>query len=90
MELREPLFLDEEATVEELAKGYFWDKALINNMLFEISKGEQNALKRPPNAPKSGWTKNFHFGAFGVKKCKNLPFLRNEEPPLHNMLLAMK
>ena len=47
MELREPLIFDEEAAAEALARGYFWDKALINNTLFEISKGEQNALKRP-------------------------------------------
>ena len=68
MEGREPLFLDEEATVDDLAKGCFWDKVLIDKRLFEIDKGEQNALKPPQTAPKSGRKKNFHFGNFGVKK----------------------
>ena len=45
MEGREPLFLDEKAAVADLAKGCFWDKVLIDKRLFEIDKGEQNALK---------------------------------------------
>ena len=45
MEGREPLFFDEEATVDDLAKGYFQDKTLIDKKLFKISKGEQKGLK---------------------------------------------
>ena len=79
MELHKPLFLDEEAAVDDLAKTYFWDKALIDKRLFEIGESEQNALKPPQNAPKSGRKKNFHFGDFGVKKWGKVGILRKQD-----------
>ena len=47
MEGREPSFLDEEAAVEQLAKGYFCDKSKYSNDLFEIGEGEQTGLNPP-------------------------------------------
>ena len=43
MELRKQVIFDEEAAVDDLAKGYFRDKALIDKRLFEICKDEQTA-----------------------------------------------
>ena len=68
MEGREEPFLDEEAAVDDLAKGCFCDKVLTDNSLFEIDEGEQMGQKRGKNAVKSGGKKNFHFGNFSVKK----------------------
>ena len=65
---REQSFFDEEAAVDELAKGRFWDKALIDKRLFEINEGEQTGQKRGKNAVKRGGQKNFHFGDLDVKK----------------------
>ena len=45
MELREQVIFDEEAAVEQLAKGYFWDKMLIGKKLFKIGKPSQKGLK---------------------------------------------
>ena len=47
MEGRERVILDEEAAVDELAKGYFCDKSKYSNDLFEIGEGEQTGLKPP-------------------------------------------
>ena len=68
MELHKQVIFDEDAAVDDLSKGTFWDKMLISKGLFEISNAEQNGQKPPQNAPKSGGKKNFHFGDFGVKK----------------------
>ena len=46
MDGREQAFLGEEAAVDDLAKGYFWDKTLIDKRLFEIGEGEQKGQKR--------------------------------------------
>ena len=81
MEGREPLFFDEEAAVDDLAKGTFWDKILINKKLFKIDKSKKKSLKRGENAIKSGGKKNFHFGNFGVKKWEKHPFLRMQDRP---------
>ena len=54
MEGRKQSFLDEEAAVDDLTKGCFWDNVLIDKRLFEIDKGEQNSLKPPQNAQKQG------------------------------------
>ena len=70
MDGHKEVILDEEAAVADLAKGYFWDKILIDKKLFKINKGEQNTLKPPQKPPKSGGKKNFHFANFAVKKCK--------------------
>ena len=43
MEGRERVLFDEEAAVDELAKGKFWDKTLISNVLFKIEEGLQTA-----------------------------------------------
>ena len=59
MEGREPSFLDEEAAVDDLTKGYFWDNLLIDKRLFEIDKDEQKGQKPPQNALKSGRKKIF-------------------------------
>ena len=45
MEGREPLFFDEEAAVDDLAKGCFCDKVLTDSSLFEIDEGEQMGAK---------------------------------------------
>ena len=76
MEGREPLFFDEEAAVDDLAKGTFWDKILINKKLFKIDKGEQKGFKPPQNAFKSGRKKNFHFGNFPLQNLKKAGNLR--------------
>ena len=60
--------MDEEAAVEQLVKGYFCDKILIDKMLFEIDEGLQNGQKWGKKAAKSREKKNFHFGDFAVKK----------------------
>ena len=73
---RKPPFLDEEAAVDDLATGCFWDKILIDKRLFEIDKGGQNGQKSPPNAPKSGGKKNFHFGDLDGKKYEKVGVLR--------------
>ena len=70
MELRERVIFDEEAAVDDLAKATFYNKLLTNKTLFEINKDEQNTLKPPENAQKSGWKKNFHLGDLNVKKWK--------------------
>ena len=54
MELRERVIFDEEAAADDLAKATFYNKLLINKMLFEIDKREQNTLKPPKKAQKSG------------------------------------
>ena len=46
MDGRERVFLDEEAAVDDLAKGCFWDKVLIDKRLFEIAEGAQKGQKR--------------------------------------------
>ena len=71
-----PPFLDKEAAVDELIKNTFHDKALIDNELLQIDEGQQNDQKPPPNAPKSGGKKNFHFGDFSVKKWGKVGILR--------------
>ena len=76
MEGREQVIFDEEAAVAELATAYFWDKILIDKRLFEIDKEEQDDLKPPQTAQKSGGKKNFHFGNFGVKKWEKVGVLR--------------
>ena len=38
MEGRKSVFFDEEAAVDDLAKGIFWDNILIDNRLFKIDK----------------------------------------------------
>ena len=43
MERHEQSFFDEEAAVDELVKGTFWDKILIMKELFEIYKGRQKS-----------------------------------------------
>ena len=68
MALREPSFSNEEATVDDLATGYFCDKILIDKTLFEIDEGLQNGQKWGKKAVKSGEKKNFHFGDLDVKK----------------------
>ena len=68
--------MDEEAAVDDLAKGYFWNKILIDKRLFEIGKDEQKGQKWGKKTLKRGGQKNFHFGNFGVKKWENHPFLR--------------
>ena len=47
MEGRKQSFFDQEAAVDELIKGDFWDKTLINNELFEIIEDEQTRQKPP-------------------------------------------
>ena len=54
MERHERIVFDEEAAVDELVKGCFWDKSKYNNDLFEICKGRQKGQKPPQNAQKSG------------------------------------
>ena len=70
MEGREEAIFDEEAAVDELVKGYFWDKMLVDKGLFEIDKGGQSGQKEGKTAVKSGGKKKFHFGDFAVKKWK--------------------
>ena len=70
MEPHKPLIFDQEAAVDDLAKGYFWHNTLHINNLFKISNPSQNNPKPPQNALKSGRKKNFHFANFAVKKCK--------------------
>ena len=74
-----PLFFDQEATVEQLAKGHFWDKSKHINALFEIDNPSQKGQKPPQKALKSGEKKNFHFGDFGVKKCGKVGILRKQD-----------
>ena len=78
---RKPPFLDEEAAVDDLAKGSFWDKLLISKDLFEIDKGKQKSQKPPPNAQKSGKKKNFHFDNLDIKKWTKVAFLRKRDRP---------
>ena len=59
-----------------MAKGYFWDKILIDKRLFEIGEDEQKGQKWGKKTLKRGGQKNFHFGNFGVKKWEHHPFLR--------------
>ena len=73
---REPPFFDEEAAVDDLAKGYFLDKILIDKRLFEIDENEQKGQKWGKKAFKRGGQKNFQFVNFGVKKWESYPFLR--------------
>ena len=68
MELHKPPFLDQEATVADLAKRRFCDKVLIDKRLFEIRMGAKKGPKPPQKPPKSGEKKNFHFGDFGLQK----------------------
>ena len=81
MESRKRVILDEEAAVDDLAKGGFRDKTLIDKQLFEKDKDEQNSPKPPPNAQKSGRKKNFHFGDFGIKKWEKVGLLRMQDRP---------
>ena len=46
MEGRKHAFLDEEAAVDALARGYFCDKVLIDKVLFKIGEDLKKALKR--------------------------------------------
>ena len=61
MDGRKRVFLGEEAAVDGLAKGSFWDKVKYSNDLFEINKGEKNTLKPPQNAVKNGEKEKFSF-----------------------------
>ena len=79
MEGRKPPFFDEDAAVDDLAKGYFWDKLLIGKKLFEISEDEQKGQKPPQNALKSGEKKNFHFGNFPLSNRQKLGILRKKD-----------
>ena len=54
MEGREQVILDEEAAVDDLAKGGFWDKSKTINHLFKINNPSQNSPKTRQKAPKSG------------------------------------
>ena len=79
MEGRKPLFFDEEAAVDDLVKGHFWDKALIDKALFEIGKAEQNGQKWAKRAEKSDGKKNFHFGNFPLSNRQKLGILRKKD-----------
>ena len=79
MELCKQVIFDKEAAVDELAKGCFWDKALINKRLFEIGKDERKSLKWGKKAPKSGGKKNFHFGNFGLSNLQKVGHLRMQD-----------
>ena len=79
MELRKQVIFDKEATVDDLAKGCFWDKPLIRKALFGIDKAEQNGQKWAKRAEKSGGKKNFHFGDFPLSNRQKLGILRKKD-----------
>ena len=57
-------FWNEEAAVAELAKGYFHDKYLTINDLFEIKELEQNRLKAGKVGPKHEMEEKFSIWHF--------------------------
>ena len=79
MEGRTRVILDEEAAVDELTRGSFWDNTLIDKQLFEIDKDEQKGQKQGKNAQKRGRKKNFHFGNFGLSNLQKVGHLRMQD-----------
>ena len=61
MDGRKRVFLGEEAAVDDLAKGCFWDKFKTINDLFKIHNPSQNTPKPPPKRAKKRGEEKFSF-----------------------------
>ena len=79
MEPHKPLFFDQEAAVDELTTGHFYDKSKTIKYLFKINNPSQNTPKPPQNAPKSGEKKKFHFGDFPLPNLQKVGQLRMQD-----------
>ena len=63
-------FWNEEAAVDELAKGHFWDKLLRIKGLFEIGEFSKTGLKGEKMGGKGGVKEKFSFCRFRLKKIE--------------------
>ena len=78
-ETRESLFFTEEAAVDDLAKGCFCDKMLIDKELFEIGEGGQKRPKVGENGKNTERKKNFHFATFALQNVRKVGQLRMDK-----------